>query len=561
MGVFTLLLAGGAFLCSSSSPSFFATAASASAAAGPESKTYNLPSGGSLHIQVSRDVLPPTATTATSSSFSYGTPLSIPGATGSYGQYILTDNVEYRSGEVPILQQATGAAAAAATGGPSFLPSTFISSGAPLPTSQIIYGWVPDPDAATSSLASLNAAELNNALRSPAFVNKLRTRAMVEKSCNIPLAVDDRSYLESFYLSLIAERRFREREEEEKKEIEEELHQQQIAAANMNYARSAAARANIEKGKTGTGRGGEITGAEEEEEEEETAAALRYQETVDRIMSSRLEVLLTCKLAALLAQPNLFLNKNIQSIKLLELIAAALGVADNNSTDVLATANAAAAAATAATAGRSAPGGAAPSGVSATPMFGGIEPFLVASNPITTGHLLTLMIGYLERNSFFGPDARKPFYNFSTLIGGGGGEGGITMLDEMCSIDRDKDDMEQEMLSYSIPVEPLVDAATNAARIQIKTCRGGAANCLFNNSILNPLLNPLDVNNIIQNTKTREAFNFYTGLASAQIGNLLEDAGPRYYDIRAEQWVDALAKPAANTDSKYTLQQQQQQQQ
>lgn len=47
-----------------------------------------------------------------------------------------------------------------------------------------------------------------------------------------------------------------------------------------------------------------------------------------------------------------------------------------------------------------------------------------------------LLIGYIDRNLFFGAEARKPYYSFSTLVGATGGETGIEMLDEMCDRDR-----------------------------------------------------------------------------------------------------------------------------
>lgn len=80
----------------------------------------------------------------------------------------------------------------------------------------------------------------------------------------------------------------------------------------------------------------------------------------------------------------------------------------------------------------------------------------------------------------------------------------------------EQDEIQNEMLKYSLPVEPLVDPATNAARIQTRACRGDAPVCLFNNSILNPMGNPLDPAVMEQNTKTRDAFTLYTGLGKKQ---------------------------------------------
>lgn len=76
--------------------------------------------------------------------------------------------------------------------------------------------------------------------------------------------------------------------------------------------------------------------------------------------------------------------------------------------------------------------------------------------------------------------------------------------------------MQQEMLKYSLPVEPLVDPATNAARIQTRTCRGEAPVCAFENTILSPIANPLDPQVMEQNTETRTAFNLYAGLGEHQ---------------------------------------------
>ncbi|CDJ32084.1 rhoptry neck protein 2, putative [Eimeria mitis] len=103
-----------------------------------------------------------------------GASMSFPGASGSYGGFSITHSADIRSGEVPILQQervVTGAAGVAA----AFEHITPQFAAPPVSKSQIIYGWVPDPEATTTSLEALNAAELNNALRSAAFVNKLRS--------------------------------------------------------------------------------------------------------------------------------------------------------------------------------------------------------------------------------------------------------------------------------------------------------------------------------------------------------------------------------------------------
>ena len=79
----------------------------------------------------------------------------------------------------------------------------------------------------------------------------------------------------------------------------------------------------------------------------------------------------------------------------------------------------------------------------------------------------------------------------------------------------EQEDIQEEMLKYSLPVEPLVDPATNAARIQTRTCRGEAAVCEFDNSILSPVASPLDPAAIDQNTTTRSAFNLYAGLGES----------------------------------------------
>ena len=171
--------------------------------------------------------------------------------------------------------------------------------------------------------------------------------------------------MEIFWGAVDAERRFREAAEEQRKVIEDELHQNQMASPNMTYARSVATRANLERGETGAAAAG---GGAAAETENDTAAALRYQETVDRIFGSRVEILLTCKLAALLGQPHIFLSDAIKPVEALEMVATALGLGDVSSTPLPAEAAAAAAGAARATAG---------------PMFGGLEPFLMASNPLS----------------------------------------------------------------------------------------------------------------------------------------------------------------------------------
>ncbi|XP_022587366.2 rhoptry neck protein 2 [Cyclospora cayetanensis] len=454
------------------------------------------------------------------------------------------------------------------TGGSYESPGFATSSAISRPTNRIVYGWVPEPQSA--SLQAMNIEELNSALRSEAFVQALRSRSQIDVRCNIPLATDKNSYLNAFLRTVQAERAFRKDIDEQVVQIEEALRRDQMADIGASYQQALATLANGEEGT----------------QNEARADAARYKETVERLISARLEILMTCKLAALLGQPRIFTEGSFSSLDVLEFVATALGLS-NESEESLELSE-----------GRA--------------VFGGLEPFLMTSNPLTLGHLLTLLIGHIDRELFFGANAKKPFYSFTTLMGATGGETAISLLDEMCDRDRGPhyktpllkrlrpkgrdgkprvrgstqpwfrrggsrvhrnpqqpellraycdttemilnaimlkhEDIQQEMLKYSLPVEPLVDPATNAARIQTRTCRGMATVCSFENTILNPIANPLDPQAIDQNTNARMAYEFYTGLASAQLGNLFGPSGSRQSSVFAEQWVEMMSKPSAHSD-------------
>ncbi|KAL8274826.1 hypothetical protein Esti_001232 [Eimeria stiedai] len=541
--------------------------------ASDEAKTFSLPGGGTVHIQSG-----PASSVYQQQN---GPTMNFPSAEGFSGGYRVTQSADLEglSVEAPIVPEQARGGTGYTTGsyerptGASMAGSRW--GEAPRPKNQILFGWVPEVDE-QATLETLNAEELKNALQNHSFVTKLRTTAIAENSCNYALATDRPGYLETFWEAVQAERQFRKDVDSARDAIEAELHQEQMAGNDLNYRKAAAMRATMED----MMQGGKGEGADDLAIPE----SLRYKETVDRLMSIRTEILMSCKLAALLGQPQIFLNERISPLEALEMVSTALGVGSSNpSTDL-----------------------------NFSPTFGGLEPFLMASNPLITGHLLTLLIGFIDRELFFGPTARKPFFSFTTLVGATGSETAITMLDEMCDRDRGphyntsllsdarpknrngksrvrgsarpwyirggkrvhinkqqpellrvycdatemllnavmikQEDMQQEMLKFSLPVEPLVDPSTNAARIQTRSCRGESPVCTFENTILSPATNPLDPEAKERNTRTRTAFDLYTGLASAQLGSLLDVAPSRYTDVRAKQWVDIMSKPAAHSD-------------
>lgn len=171
-------------------------------------------------------------------------------------------------------------------------------------------------------------------------------RALVEKSCSYSLAVDRHSYLSAFIETVRRERLFREHADDMRREIEEELHQNLMADASLTYSSAAAASAVMQQ-----------TGGQDIHEDDQAADRLRFKETVDRMMNVRMEMILSCKLAALLGQPYIFLNREINTLEVLEMVATALGVGSTPTT-----------AAEAEVEG---------------PLFGGLEVFMLAANPIS----------------------------------------------------------------------------------------------------------------------------------------------------------------------------------
>lgn len=79
-------------------------------------------------------------------------------------------------------------------------------------------------------------------------------------------------------------------------------------------------------------------------------------------------------------------------------------------------------------------------------------------------------------------------------------------------VSAEQEKMHEEMHKFSVGTEPLVDPATNASRLHTLTCRGNNSVCSFDNSVLNPVANPMDPQAVQQNTITRSAFNSFTAI-------------------------------------------------
>lgn len=135
------------------------------------STTYQLPTGGSLHVEVTRQQGPAGIPSASSTGHFSGASMSFAGPSGSLGAFPVTTSVEMQGNEPPIIPEQ-------AKGGVGYFSSSYERSGsfsgaeAPRPKSQILYGWVPDVTEG-ATLHTQNMEELNNALRSRAFVTKL----------------------------------------------------------------------------------------------------------------------------------------------------------------------------------------------------------------------------------------------------------------------------------------------------------------------------------------------------------------------------------------------------
>lgn len=132
-------------------------------------RTYTLPGGGTLAVQIERQASGSPVQTAGYSSGS----MSFAGPSGSSGGYRITSSVNV-SGDQPLIVPEV------ATGGTGYFASSYerSESKAPAPRprteTHILYGWVPEPEEGVS-LQALNAEELNSSLRNNAFVQKLRS--------------------------------------------------------------------------------------------------------------------------------------------------------------------------------------------------------------------------------------------------------------------------------------------------------------------------------------------------------------------------------------------------
>lgn len=169
-------------------------------------------------------------------------------------------------------------------------------------------------------------------------------QALLSSACTLVDATDRESYLTSFGKAVQAERSFRENLSQHRRAIEEDLHRNRMAPEQMHYELARAAKDN------------RIGSFSTKFPTENEMASERYHETVDKVLAVRLEVLMTCKLAALLAQPQLFLNQSIDDVQLLDMIGSALGLPGHDNTIVR---------------GHD----------MAKPLFSGLEAFTMASNP------------------------------------------------------------------------------------------------------------------------------------------------------------------------------------
>ncbi|PHJ25054.1 rhoptry neck protein ron2 [Cystoisospora suis] len=268
--------------------------------------------------------------------------------------------------------------------------------------------------------------------------------------------------------------------------------------------------------------------------------------TTKRLVGSQLSLYLDCKLASLLGHPSLFLNPYYSERQLLAAIAQALGLSPP--TDLSEDEGEESFSA-------SSPAQRQYNG-SAEQILGTLEIFRMASNPFTAAssdagfdmldemcdnergpkrrrsHQTWFQRGASRkhRNKDMPPTQRHLCDALEILLNG---------------IQQTHTDVIEELQKYKIPVEPLVDPATNSGRIQTRICRGMAPVCSYEDSILYPV-RALAEHEQKENLKTKKAFNILTGYGSGQVGAIRgQVAFAPFLRTWSSQWGDLLADPSA----------------
>ncbi|KEP60998.1 UNVERIFIED_CONTAM: rhoptry neck protein RON2 [Hammondia hammondi] len=297
--------------------------------------------------------------------------------------------------------------------------------------------------------------------------------------------------------------------------------------------------------------------------------------TSKRLVGMQLGLYLICKLAALFGHPTLFLNPHYTEQQLLEAVAQALGIAPPHRSDFEDQENE-----TQATANQH--------NGSADQLLAAIEIFRLGPNPYTIGHVLTLMIGYLDYESFFGASPSKPFHSWVSLAASAGNNTGFAMLDEMCDnhrgpkrrgqkhwyqtggarkhksrdmlplhrqlcdalelvlngVQQIQIDLMDELGKYKTGVEPLVDPATNSARIHTRTCRGLSPVCDYEATILAPVRS-LEPHEQQDSLRTKKAFNLVTGYGSGHVGQITGSIAEPFSHSWRTRWGKVVGDPTA----------------
>nr|AAZ38163.1 rhoptry neck protein 2 [Toxoplasma gondii] len=369
--------------------------------------------------------------------------------------------------------------------------------------SQISFGWVPDTE--TPSLPERNLLQLKRMLRDEGLIEAVQLRA-AEKGCPVAVLHNLRQLPVNFREVLHEE--YESRSNPAKMYEVANSYVQQRGSDAARWSVSQSVRVAMTDAVPSGIRVYATPPAPRPVPVQSNQTEKERSPTSKRLVGMQLGLYLICKLAALFGHPTLFLNPYYTEQQLLEAVAQALGIApphrgdfENEGNEAQATAN--------------------QHNGSADQLLAAIEIFRLGPNPYSKE-----VAAWLTSN-----DARLGCGNRS--------EYPIDLRVSAVQID-----LMDELGKYKTGVEPLVDPATNSARIHTRTCRGLSPVCDYEATILAPV-RALEPHEQQDSLRTKKAFNLVTGYGSGHVGQITGSIAEPFSHSWRTRWGKVVADPTA----------------